>query len=160
MAILREDPIPDSNHSTSPPVVVPDSSVRRTARLVGAFFLAGYLAYGVGSVIAQGIVGDDRSRATALFVTGVALMLLNSAFVIGIGVLMFPILRAHSKAVAAGYLGTRIFEGVGLAIGVVSLIVITDAQAALHANSVCYNVAEAGLGLGSLFFCALLFRTG
>jgi hypothetical protein len=28
------------------------------------------------------------------------------------GRLPFPILRAHNKAVAAGYLGTRIFEGV------------------------------------------------
>ncbi len=59
-----------------------------------------------------------------------------------------------------GYLGTRIFEGVVLAIGVVSLIVVTDSAAAIHANSVFYNIAEAGLGIGSLFFCALLFRTG
>ncbi|HVD88317.1 MAG TPA: DUF4386 family protein, partial [Jatrophihabitantaceae bacterium] len=29
-----------------------------------------------------------------------------------------------------------------------------------HANAAFYNVAEAGLGIGSLFFCALLFRTG
>ena len=138
-------------------VVRPDSSVRRTARIVGVLFLAGYLAYGVGSLIAKG--SADRSGSTALFVTGAALMLLNSAFVIGIGVLMFPILRAHNKAIAAGYLGTRIFEGVVLAIGVVSLIVLTG-SAAIHANSVFYNVAEAGLGIGSLFFCALLFRTG
>src|SRR4051794_10288580 len=158
MAILREDPIPASNHSTSPPVVRPDSSVRQTARIVGVLFLAGFLAYGVGSLIAKG--SADRSGSTALFVTGAALMLLNSAFVIGIGVLMFPILRAHNKAIAAGYLGTRIFEGVVLAIGVVSLIVVADSAAAIHANSVFYNVAEAGLGIGSLFFCALLFRTG
>jgi hypothetical protein len=157
MDILRVDPIPASNHSTSPPVVRPDSSVRRTARIVGVLFLAGYLAYGVGSLIAKG--SADRSGSTALFVTGAALMLLNSAFVIGIGVLMFPILRPHNKAIAAGYLGTRIFEGVVLAIGVVSLIVLTG-SAAIHANSVFYNVAEAGLGIGSLFFCALLFRTG
>ena len=86
MANLREDPIHASNPSTSPPVVLPDSSVRRTARIVGVLFLAGYLAYGVGSVIAQGIVEDgDRSSSTALFVAGIALMLLNSAFVIGIG---------------------------------------------------------------------------
>jgi hypothetical protein len=161
MALFRVDPIPASNDATSPPVVRPDSSVRRTARIVGVLFLAGYLAYGVGSLIAQGIVdSDDRSSSTALFVTGAALMLLNSAFVIGIGVLMFPILRAHNKATAAGYLGTRIFEGVVLAIGVVTLIVVTDSSAAIHANSVLYNVAEAGLGIGSLFFCALLFRTG
>ena len=103
--------------------------MRRTARIVGVLFLAGYLAYGVGSVIAQGIVDSgDRSDSTALFVTGAALMLLNSAFVIGIGVLMLPILRPHNKAIAAGYLGTRIFEGVVLAIGVVSLIVVTGSR--------------------------------
>src|SRR4051812_18855890 len=151
---------PASNHSTSPPVVRPDSSVRQAARIVGVLVLGGYLAYGVGSLIAQGIVSSaDRSSSTTLFVTGAALMLLNSAFVIGIGVLMFPILRPHNKAIAAGYLGTRIFEGVGLAIGVASLIVLADPAAAIHANSVFYNVAEAGLGIGSLFFCALLFRT-
>src|SRR6266536_177094 len=154
MAILRVDPIPAFNHSTSPPVVRPDSSVRRTARIVGVLFLAGFLAYGVGNLIATGIVRSaDRSGSTALFVTGAALMLLNSAFVIGIGVLMFPILRAHNKAIAADYLGTRIFEGVVLAIGVVSLIVVTGSPA-IHANSVSYNVAETGLGIGSLFFCA------
>ena len=160
MATLRLDPIAASTDSASPPVVRPGSSVRRTARIVGVLFLAGFLAYGVGNLIATGIVdSDDRSDSTALFVTGIALMLLNSAFVIGIGVLMLPILRAHNTAIAAGYLGTRIFEGVVLAIGVVSLIVLTG-SAAIDANSVFYNVAEAGLGIGSLFFCALLFRTG
>src|SRR3954447_5792621 len=123
MASSRVHPIAASNKSTSPPVVRPYSSVRRTARIVGVLFLAGYVAYGVGSLIAAGIVDSgDRSGTTALFVAGVALMLLNSAFVIGIGVLLFPILRAHNKAIAAGYLGTRIFEGVVLAIGVLSLI--------------------------------------
>ena len=157
MAIL---PIPAPNHSTPSPDVRPDASMRRTARIVGILFLAGYLAYGVGSPIATGIVDSgDRGDSTALFVTGAALMLLNSAFVIGIGVLMLPILRPHSKAIAAGYLGTRIFEGVVLAIGVVSLIVLTGSDA-IHANSAFYNIAEAGLGIGSLFFCALLFRTG
>ena len=112
------------------------------------------------SPIATGIVySGDRSDSTALFVAGIALMLLNSAFVIGIGVLMLPILRAHNKAIAAGYLGTRIFEGVVLAIGVASLIVLTGSDA-IDANAAFYNVAEAGLGIGSLFFCALLFRTG
>ncbi|HEX5533722.1 MAG TPA: DUF4386 domain-containing protein [Actinomycetales bacterium] len=150
-----------SHHSTSSPVVRPHSSARRTARIVGVLFLAGFLTYGVGNLIATGIVrSDDRSGSTALFVTGAALMLLNSAFVIGIGVLMLPILRAHNKAIAAGYLGTRIFEGVGLAIGVVSLIVVTGSKTAIDANFVSYNVAEAGLGIGSLFFCALLFHTG
>lgn len=135
-------------------------STRKTAVLVGVLFLAGFLSYGVGNLIATGIVrSGDRSGSTALFVTGAALMLLNSAVVIGIAVLLLPILRAHNKAVAAGYVGTRMFEGVVLAIGVVSLIVLTGSSA-IDANAVCYSVAEAGLGIGSLFFCALLFRTG
>jgi hypothetical protein len=147
------------DHSTFPLVVRPDASARRAARIVGVLVLAGYL-YGVGSLIAQGVVdSDDRSGTTALFVAGIALMLLNSAIVIGIGVVMFPILRPHNKATAAGYLGTRIFEGVVLALGVVSLIVLTGSDA-IDANAAFYNVAEAGLGIGSLFFCALLFRTG
>jgi MFS family permease len=160
MAFSRVDPIPASTHSTSPPFLPADSSARRTARIVGVLFLAGYVAYGVGSLIAQGVVNSaDRSGYTALFVTGAALMLLNSAFVIVIGVLMFPILRAYNEPVAAGYVGTRIFEGVVLAIGVVSLSVLTGSHA-IDVNSVYYNVAEAGLGVGSLFFCALLFRIG
>jgi Domain of unknown function (DUF4386) len=160
MAILRGNPMPDSNHSTSPPVVAPDSSMRRTARLVGVLFLAGYLAYGIGSPIATGNVRPtDGSGSTALLVTGAAMMLLNSAFVIGIGVLMLPILRPHNNAIANGYLGTRIFEGVVLAVGAVSLIVLTGSDAK-NANAAFYNVGEAALGIGSLFFCALLFRTG
>jgi hypothetical protein len=151
---------PAANHWSSPPVVRPNSGSRRTARVVGVLFLAGYVAYGVGSLMAQGIVDSgERGDSTVLFVTGAALMLLNSAFVIGIGVLVVPILRAHSKAIAAGYLGTRIFEGVVLALGVVSLIVLTSSDA-IDANAAFYNAAEAGLGIGSLFFCALLFRTG
>jgi hypothetical protein len=159
MGILRGDPIPDSDHSTSRPADLSDSSVRRAARIVGVLFLAGYLAYGIGSLIATPIVrSDDRSGSTAWFVTGAALMLLNSAIVIGIGVLMLPILRPHNEAIAAGYLCTRIFEGVVLALGVVCLMVLSGSRA-IDANAVCYSIAEAGLGIGSLFFCALLFRT-
>ena len=138
----------------------PGLQLRRTARIVGVLFLAGFLSYGVGNLIATGNVRSaDGSGSTALLVTGAALMLLNSAFVIGIGVLMFPILRPHNKGIAAGYLGTRIFEGVVLAIGVVTLIVLTGDRAT-DVNAVFYSVAEVGLGIGSLFFCALLFRTG
>src|SRR3954454_14298458 len=153
MAILHADPKPASNHSSSPPVVRPDSSVRRTARIVGVLVLAGYL-YGVGSLIATGIVhSGERGDSTALFIAGIALMLLNSAVVIGIGVLIFPILRAHNRATAAGYLGTRIFEGVVLALGVVSLIVLTSSDA-IDANAAFYSVAEAGLDL----VCRLLLE--
>jgi hypothetical protein len=159
MNISRVDSISASNESSSSPVVRPDSSVRRTARIVGALFLARYLTYGVGNLIATGIVNSDhRTSSTALFVTGIALMLVNSAAVIGIGVLMFPILRPHNKAMPRAT-SARGFEGVVLAIGAVSLIVLTSSDA-IDANAALYNVAEAGLAIGSFFSCALLFRTG
>jgi hypothetical protein len=129
---------------------------RTSARIVGILFLSGFLAYGIGDSI---VTASDGDTAGPTFLTGAALMLLNSAIVIGIGVLMLPILRRHNKAVAAGYLATRIFEGVGLAIGVVSLLVLTG-PAAIGVNFVAYNLAMAGLGIGSLFFCAVLFRSG
>src|SRR5919107_2709906 len=101
MAFFGGEPMPASSYSTSAPVVAADASVRRAARIVGVLFLAGFLTYGVGNLIATGIVdSDDRSDSTALFVTGTALMLLNSAFVIGIGVLMSPILRSESSSSA------------------------------------------------------------
>jgi hypothetical protein len=136
------------------------SSTRRTARIVGVLFLTGFLAYGVGNTIATSIAGSaDPGGSEALLIAGVALMQVNSVIVIGIGVLMFPILRPRNKAIAGGYLVTRIFEGVSLAIGAVCLLVLTG-PAAVDANVVAYNVAEVGLGIGSLFFCALLFRSG
>ncbi len=70
----RMTPGPTSNLSTSWPVVRPDVSVRRTARVVGVLFLAGYLAYGVGSLMAQGVINSaDPNKSTVVFVTGAAL---------------------------------------------------------------------------------------
>jgi len=131
---------------------------RTTARIVGILFLSGFLAYGIGTSIVTSSIASSGDTADPVLL-GAALMLLNSAIVIGIGLLMHPILRPHNKTVAAGYLGTRIFEGVSLAVGVVSLLVLTG-PAAIAANFVAYNLAMAGLGIGSLFFCAVLFRSG
>ncbi|MHA7262072.1 DUF4386 domain-containing protein [Arthrobacter sp. TMN-37] len=82
----------------------------------------------------------------------------------------------HSRAVAAGYLASRIFEAVLLAVGVVSLLSLTgigteaaggglDAGClqslgalAINGNFLSYQVAMAGLGIGSVFFCSLLLR--
>jgi hypothetical protein len=132
---------------------------RHNARAIGVLFLSAFLAYGVGSSIVTSITASGEVNAGALFLIGAALILLNSAIVIAIGVLMFSVLRSHNRAVAAGYLGTRIFEGVGLAVGVVSLLVLSG-PAAIVANFVAYNVAMAGLGIGSVFFCALLLSAG
>ncbi len=127
----------------------------KAPRTAGILFLSGFLLYGVGSAIATDAAGSaDRSASLPL---GVASMLLNSLVVIGIGILLAPILRSHSRKVALSYLATRIFEGIVLAMGAIALLSLPG-EAALRANFQAYNVAMAGLGLGSLFFCLLLFR--
>jgi hypothetical protein len=131
------------------------NSTRLTTAIVGSLFLGGFLAYGTGSSITAAIIAVPNSSAQAtgnpLFTVGALLMLANSAVVLGIGILLFPILERHSSVIALGYLGTRIFEAVVLAIGVIYLLASAPAG-----NVFAYNLAMVGLGIGSLFFCALL----
>ncbi|HEX8508842.1 MAG TPA: DUF4386 domain-containing protein [Propionibacteriaceae bacterium] len=144
--------------------------------------LGGYLTYGVGGAIATGIAAAPESLSrisgSTAFTASAVLMLVNSALVIGIGALMFPILKRHSQVVAVGYLATRVFEGIILAVGVVSLLsLVTVSRAYTKAggldasyfatlgvlasggNFLAYSVAMAGLGVGSIFFCFLMYRS-
>ncbi|WP_022894371.1 DUF4386 domain-containing protein [Agromyces subbeticus] len=136
---------------------------RLTARRVGVLMLSAFLLYGIGSMLATSAAGaeaaaaPDSGGASPLLITGAVMMLLNSAAVIAIGVLMLPILRPRTPIIAVGYLATRFFEGVVLAIGVISLFLLS--ATAVAGNFVAYNVAMAGLGIGSLFFCVALFRS-
>lgn len=123
-------------------------SPRTTARLIGTLMLAAFFLYGIGTSVATTAAVDSTPLAI-----GVTMMLLNTAAVIAIGVLMYPIVLPHSQAVARAYLTTRLFEGTLLAVGAIALL--TD-EVAL--NFLAYNVAMAGLGIGSLFFCAVLYR--
>jgi len=123
---------------------------RRTiARTVGALLLAVFLLYGVGNAIATNAAQGDGMQAL-----GVGMMLANSAAVLAIGVLLVPILRPHSRAVARVYLATRIVEAAFLALGAIALLV-----GAAGVNFVAYNIAMAGLGIGSLFFTVVLYRS-
>lgn len=123
-------------------------NTRATARTVGVLMLAAFLLYGMGSSLAM----TATPGATLAVSTG--MMMLNSVAVVAIGVLMLPILRPHAPAVAVGYLATRIFEGVLLGIGAVALFL-----GSASVNFLAYNIAMAGLGVGSLFFCVALYRT-
>ncbi|MFY0534424.1 DUF4386 domain-containing protein [Nannocystis pusilla] len=119
--------------------------------------LGAFLTYGIGSTLAVANTGPDGS--SALLLAGTASMLLNSLMVITIGALVFPIVGRFSRSVAAIYLGTRLFEGIALGAEAVALLTMTG-PAAIATNFVAYNVAMAGLGIGSLGFCLELLRSG
>jgi len=126
----------------------PMKTPRMTARVVGVLLLAAFLLYGLGSTLAM------SAPHGALMTVGLAMMLANCVAIVAIGVLLVPVLRPHSPAVAAVYLATRIFEAAFLAVGAFAL-----AAGAVGVNVAAYNIAMAGLGIGSLFFCAVLYRS-
>ena len=148
---------------------------RMAARITGVLILAGWFTYGPGGAVTDSIVtapdilANVAANQTA-FTLGAVVMLLNSAAVVGIGVMVFPIIKRHSERVALGYLATRILEGAFLAVGIMSLLSLTGlseaapgagtlAALAVGLNDLSYQTGMATLGIGSLFFCALLFRT-
>ena len=70
----------------------------------------------------------ELSLKKAQFITGAALMLMNSAIVVSIGLLLFPLLVRFNRTTAWSYLTTRVIEAIALAIGVVSLLSLVAAD--------------------------------
>jgi len=52
---------------------------------------------------------------------GVLFELILAGAVVGIAVFMFPILKKHNEALALGYVGARIFEGLIIIVGSITL---------------------------------------
>jgi hypothetical protein len=124
-------------------------NTRSIARTVGALMLSAFLLYGIGSSVAT-----TAPAGSAPLAVGVAMMLVNSIAVITIGVLMLPVLRPRTPVAAGSYLATRIFEGALLGAGATALL-----AGAANLNFLAYNIGMAGLGIGSLLFCAALYRS-
>jgi hypothetical protein len=142
------------------------------ARLAGAFFLAAIACYGTGNALVQNVLTAPEALALIAsdqgqLIFGAALMLANSAIVIGIGVALFSILERHSKAIAVAYLSARLIEAILLGVGVASLLSLVRTPehfeaaraGAIENNALAYQGAMIALGLGSVVFCGLLYRT-
>ncbi|MBY8875985.1 DUF4386 domain-containing protein [Micromonospora sp. PLK6-60] len=115
-------------------------SLRVAGRWAGAFFLAAFAAYGVGSAL------GGRPA-------GVALVVLNSVLVAAIGALAFRALRRAHPAAAWTYLVARGAEAFLLTAGIVLLH-----RVGAGAADVAYQLAMLALGLGSLPLCLALDR--
>ncbi|MEJ2411980.1 MAG: DUF4386 domain-containing protein [Anaerolineales bacterium] len=102
------------------------NSFKNTARMVGALFLiamAASLVGGIGfvepSLSSSDFLASAVENQTQVRI-GVLLELANALAVLGIGALMYPVLKGHSENAAVGYLALRIAEAVFC-----SLIVVT-----------------------------------
>ena len=64
-------------------------------------------------------------------------MLLNDVPVVGIGAMLFPILKKYSEGVALWYAGMRVIEAMALIVGTISaLSLITLSQEYIAAGAV------------------------
>jgi hypothetical protein len=94
-----------------------------------------------GGVWLESIVTAEDYLATASanetqLLLGALLELTNCLAVLGIASVLFPLMRRHNEALAAGYLGTRIVEVVVLAVAAVSpLLIVTLSQEYLAAGA-------------------------
>ncbi len=146
---------------------------RTIGRLLGVSFLLSTVFYMLGSGLIEAVVSTSAdlvhdAAATRQLIGGVVLQLMNSAAVVAIGVLFYPIMRRRSEAVALGYVCARVSESLLLAIGALAtLMLIGASQAAspelgkllVEGSRRAYQTAMIALGLGSLPFCALLYRS-
>ncbi|WP_171074748.1 DUF4386 domain-containing protein [Nonomuraea basaltis] len=151
-------------------------STRTIGRIVGALFLLAFVVYmGGGAMVGAGSSATDVLNDQTLVSAGALLMLVNSAVVVGIGVLALPVLKPHSEISAYAYLAGRTVEAVMLAVGVVFLLLLGPlaqehaaagnasvlaalGRVAQEGNHYSYQLAMISVGVVGLLFCRVLWR--
>jgi len=104
------------------------NSNKKTARIAGALFITATVASVLSYlVILEPILDapDYLANVAAnenLVLIGMFLDLVNCAAVVAISVVLFPIFKKHSEALAVGYVGSRIIECAILVVGDISLL--------------------------------------
>ena len=151
------------------------SSFRRSGIAVGLLLLGAFATYGGGTALVNSVLAADDAAsqlATSEMTlrVGAILMLTDVFFVAVIGVLLYNVGRRFSERIAVGYLSTRLIEAIGLAVGVVFVLLpvslagqeVGDAATltavAQQGNAIAYRIAMMALGLGSLPFWYLAYR--
>ena len=109
-------------------------SNRKTALIVGVLFITATVsAVRSGFLVGPILDGPDYliivSANENQVLIAVLLEMVLAVSVIGIAVFLFPIFRKHNEALALGYVGLRILEGVIIIVGAISaLLLLTLSQ--------------------------------
>ncbi len=107
-----------------------NNSHRKTARIVGALFITATATSILGTFgfLESILSAPDYLVGAAAhknqLISGVLIDAINSVVVVIIPVLLFPIFKKHSEALAIGYVASRIMESVVLIFGHVSLLAL------------------------------------
>lgn len=148
------------------------SAVRRTAIVIGILFLVQTASYLAGDALVRSAVetGTAVPDSAAGVRAGVFLQFVNITAVVGIGVLMFSILKRFNEGIALGYTATKIMEAALLLVSALFALLIlpighttTDGAETLGALSLegydlAFQLAMIALGAGSLLFVYALYK--
>jgi hypothetical protein len=130
---------------------------RVIAIVVGVLFFAATISYAVGNALIASALKAPHALSNPNFAQiriGVLLEFIDATAVVGIGVLLFLILRKYSEGMARGYAGSRIIEAVLLLVSALSALLLLT----LTLYDLAFQLAMIALGVGSLLLCYILYK--
>ena len=108
------------------PKRVPMDSLRKTALMGGVFYLITYASSIPAVFLLRPVLNNQNyivsSGADTQVTFGTFLDLVNALAAIATAVVLFPVVKRQSEALALGFVTTRMFEAAVIVIGVVSLL--------------------------------------
>lgn len=140
-------------------------AVNRASAIAGAFFLAtfvtaitGRLLYGTAVSDPAFVLGDGAGANLPL---GALLEAVLCVANIGTAVVLLPLLKRTSEAVAQGYVASRVVESAIIVIGILSLLALERVRSAVSAGELTADAASpVGVALQSLNEWTFLFGPG
>jgi hypothetical protein len=114
---------------------------KKTAIIVGVLFITATVAYSIGMIFLDPILGDSDyltkvSESENIVIMGAFFVLIDAVAVAGIGITIYPVLKKYNEASALGYAGARIAEGILFVVNVVFILtLLTLSQEFVKAGS-------------------------
>jgi hypothetical protein len=127
-------------------------STKKIAVIVGLLFLVSTLTFMIGSNLIQSFLIDETQNKSSL-ILGVILEITCGFAVVGIGVLMFPILKMFNKRLALGYIIFRVLECTIIIVGGIYLLYLLKLMWKYEMIIFVFTA------LGGLIFSYLLFQS-
>jgi hypothetical protein len=127
---------------------------RHVARIAGILFILTFVT-SIPAYLLYGPVLDDPGHAGAdgQIRLGALLEVLLMVANAGTAIVLFPVLRRWSEAVALGYVATRIVESTVIAVGITSMLAVISLPAGATGAHALVEIHDATFLLGPAF-CA------
>ena len=115
-------------------------------RIIGLLFLGAFLCYGIGRNLFESQNNSEQ-------IIGSFLIILNSIFVVYIGIFLRETIKSYHSTTANIYLLTRVIEALALSSIIMNLIPTINISYDLG-----YHIAMLSLGIGSIPMCYVLYK--